>query len=69
MRFIQAKFGNPPIHIQNIPFGCILASVFVGVRKSMFRPLLSLQYLNSAGMDLNWARSNLRKKEKNTSSL
>ncbi len=32
--------------------------------KKDFRPLLSLRYLNSARMDLNWARTNLRKKEK-----
>ena len=27
--------------------------------------MLSLQHLNSVGMDLNWVRTNLRKKEKN----
>ncbi len=51
--------------MKNIPLKCILASVLVSVWKRIFRPLLSLQYLNSEGMDLNWARANLRKKEKN----
>jgi hypothetical protein len=54
--------------IENILFACILASVFVSVRKWSFRPLLSLQYLNSSGMNLNWARINLREKEKQLSS-
>ncbi len=39
---------------------CILASVFVSVRNWIFRPLLSLRYLNSAGINLNWRRTNLR---------
>ncbi len=52
------------LEIKNIPSKCILASVVISVRKRIFRPLLSLQYLNSAGMDLNWARTNLRKKAK-----
>ncbi len=47
---------------------CILASVFVSVRNWIFRPLLSLRYLNSAGISLNWRRTNLRKKEKQLSS-
>ncbi len=47
---------------------CILASVFVSVQNWIFRPLLSLQYLNSAGINLNWRRTNLRKKEKQLSS-
>jgi hypothetical protein len=47
---------------------CILASVVVSVRNWIFRPLLSLQYLNSAGINLNWRRTNLRKKEKQLSS-
>ena len=34
----------------------------------MFRPLLSLRYLNSAGINLNWVRTNLREKEKQLSS-
>ncbi len=33
-------------YIENILFACILASVFVSVRKWSFRPLLSLRYLN-----------------------
>ncbi len=47
---------------------CILASVFVSVWNWIFRPLLSLWYLNSVGMNLNWRRTNLRKKEKQLSS-
>ncbi len=47
---------------------CILASVFVSVRNWIFRPLLSLGYLNSTGINLNWRRTNLRKKEKQLSS-
>ncbi len=53
--------------IENILFACILASVFVSVRKWSFRQLLSLRYLNSSGMNLNWARINLREKEKQLS--
>ena len=41
---------------------------FVSVQKWIFRPLLSLRYLNSAGINLNWTRTNLRKKEKQLSS-
>jgi len=41
---------------------------FVGVRKLIFRPLPSLRYLNSAGINLNWARTNLGEKEKQLSS-
>ena len=55
-------------YIENILFLCILASVFVSVRKWSFRPLLSLRYLNSSGMNLNWGRINLREKEKQLSS-
>jgi hypothetical protein len=47
---------------------CILASVFVSVRNWIFRLLPSLQYLNSAGINLSWKRTNLRKKEKQLSS-
>ncbi len=47
---------------------CILASVFVSVQNWIFRPLLSLQYLNSVGINLNWRRTILRKKEKQSSS-
>ncbi len=54
--------------IENILFACILASVFVSVQKWSFRPLLSLQYLNLSGMNLNWVRMNLREKEKQLSS-
>jgi hypothetical protein len=61
------KVGKFP-DIENILFACILASVFVSVQKWSFRPLLSLQYLNSSGMNLNWARINLREKEKQLSS-
>ena len=41
---------------------------FVSVQTWILRPLLSLQYLNSAGINLNWTRTNLRKKEKQLSS-
>jgi hypothetical protein len=41
---------------------------FVGVGKLIFRPLPSLRYLNSAGINLNWARKNLGEKEKQVSS-
>ncbi len=51
-------------YIQNITCESILGSVFVGVQKWMFRPLLSLRYLNSAGINLNWVRTYLREKEK-----
>ena len=34
----------------------------------IFRPFLSLRYLNSAGINLNWARTNLGEKEKKISS-
>ncbi len=47
---------------------CILASVFVSVRNWIFKPLLSLRYLNSAGINLNWTRTILRMKEKQLSS-
>ncbi len=47
-------------YIENILSACILASVFVSVQKWSFRPLLSLRYLNSSGMNLNWAIINLR---------
>ncbi len=47
---------------------CILASVFISVQNWIFRLLLSLQYLNSAAINLNWRRTNLRKKEKQLSS-
>ena len=53
-----------PWYIENIPF---LASVFVSVRKWIFRPLC-MRYLNSAGMNLNWARIKLREKENQLSS-
>ncbi len=62
---IHRQNWNIPWDIKNIPSKCILASVVVSVWKRIFRPLLSLRYLNLAGMDLNWARTNLRKKEKN----
>ncbi len=62
-QFIKAKLEHT-LRYKNIPLKCILASVVVSVWKRIFRPLLSLRYLNSAGMDLNWARTNLRKKEK-----
>ncbi len=55
-------------YIENILFACILASVFVSVQKWSFRLLLSLRYLNSLGMNLNWGRINLREKEKQLSS-
>ncbi len=41
---------------------------FVSVRKLIFRPLLSLRYYNSVGINLNCARINLREKEKQISS-
>ena len=41
---------------------------FVGVRKLIFRSLPSLRYLNSVGVNLNWARTNLGEKEKQLSS-
>ena len=41
---------------------------FVGVRNLIFRLLPSLRYFNSAGINLNWARTNLREKEKKLSS-
>ena len=41
---------------------------FVGVQKLTFRPLPSLRYLNSAGINLNWAITNLGEKEKQLSS-
>jgi hypothetical protein len=41
---------------------------FVGVRKLIFRPLQSVGYLNSARINLNWARANLGEKEKQLSS-
>ncbi len=41
---------------------------FVGVQKLIFRPLPYLRYLNSAGINLNWARTNLGEKEKQLSS-
>jgi hypothetical protein len=37
---------------------------FVSVRKLIFRPLPSMRYFSSAGINLNWARTNLREKEK-----
>ena len=40
---------------------------FVGVRL-IFKPLPSLRYLNSAGINLNWARTNLGEKENQLSS-
>ena len=41
---------------------------FVSVRKWIFRPLLALQYLNSAEINLNWSRTNFRKKVNQLSS-
>ena len=41
---------------------------FVSVRTWIFRLLLSLQYLNSAEISLNWTRINLKKKENQLSS-
>ena len=41
---------------------------FVSVQKWIYKPLLSLQYLNSVGKNVNWTRTNLRKKEKQLSS-
>jgi len=41
---------------------------FVSVQKLIFRPFPSLPYLNSAGINLNWARTNFGEKEKQLSS-
>jgi hypothetical protein len=47
-----------PMH-KKLNFECIFASVFVDVQKWIFRLLLSLQYLNLAGTNLIWTRTNL----------